>query len=109
VKSPGAVDAESLVGRRVAYGSLALGSVSAVLVDEAGLVLGVEVSNSFRQDTLFLPWPAASLTADGIQARPLVMLSGEQRAYYERRGARRVVPSNGPVVGTQVSRFDKTG
>ena len=47
--------------------------------------------------------------ADGVQARPLVLLSGEQGAYYERRGARRVAPANGPLVGTQVSSFDESG
>ena len=109
MRGDGRIDAESLLGLRVAYGGLVLGSVSAVLLDDVGRILGLEVSSSFRPDPLFLPWPAASLTADGVQARPLVLLSGEQRAYYERRGARRVVPTNGPLVGTQVSSFDESG
>ena len=105
----GSVGAESLLGLRVAYGGLVLGLVSAVLVDDVGTTLGLDVSSSFRPDPLFLPWPAASLTADGVEARPLVLLSGEQRAYYERRGARRIVAQNGALVGTEVSPFDKTG
>ena len=109
MKGEGKVEAESLLGLRVAYGSLVLGSVSAVLVDDSGAILGLEVSSSFRPDPLFLPWPAASLTADGIHARPLVLLSGDQLAYYERRGARRVVRTNGRLVGTQVSPFEKSG
>jgi hypothetical protein len=84
------LDADSLLGLRVGYRGLALGSVSAVLVDREGVVLGLEVRSSFRPDPLFLPEPAAVIRDGAIEATPLVLLSSQQVAFYAERGARRI-------------------
>jgi hypothetical protein len=43
VNGNGSFDAEPLLGLRVACGGFTLGSASAVLVDDAGGILGLEV------------------------------------------------------------------
>lgn len=82
---------ESLLGLRVSYRGLKLGAVAAVVVDGSGCVLGVEVADTFGDTQHFLPWPAAALSDDGVEAGPLPLLSVEDADFYLRRGARRVV------------------
>ena len=82
---------ELLFGRPVRHRRLRLGTVSAVLVSEAGeAVLGMVVSSAWGGPDRLLPLAAAFVTPDGIEATPLAFLSEAEAAFYERRGARRI-------------------
>lgn len=95
--------AQSLLGLAVRYRGLKLGAVVDVLVDAGGGVLGVEVDSGFADTRHFLPWPAASLSADGVEAGPLALLSAEDVGFYLRRGARRVTAPDSEPAPVHVS------
>jgi hypothetical protein len=67
-----------------------IAGVTAVLTNLDGAPVGFEVATALGRMPRFLPAPAASARADGLEASPLALLAVEQARFYVGHGARRV-------------------
>jgi hypothetical protein len=83
------VSLSELLGVDVLVGTVRVGEVSAVFVDESGLrAIGVEVAGAGGARR-FLPWVAARMAPDTVSVDSALFLVDDGESY-ERRGARAV-------------------
>ncbi len=85
----------ALLGLPVRADGVRLGTVGAVWVDAADRVLGMEIRGKGNETGHYLPYQAARLENDIVEASPLAILGViEPVGFLRRRGARRVTQAD---------------
>ena len=85
----------ALLGLPVRADGVRLGTVGAVWVDAADRVLGMEIRGKGNKTGRYLPYQAARLENDIVEASPIAILAGiEPVGFLRRRGARRVTQAD---------------
>ncbi len=84
----------ALLGLAVRADGVRLGTVGAVWVDAADHVLGMEVCGKGNEGGHYLPYQAARVENDAVEASPLAILGIEPVGFLRRRGARRLTQAD---------------